>query len=321
MTAPGGVVPVPSHLPEALRLALAFERESRGLPEGPWLSPAILDMIEALRKGEVTHGFLLVGPSDEAVGLSVTGPPSETGTTVHPYLADGFRTPATLATFLDAIDRLQPVRVVYEPIIGVPATSVDPVLTARGFRRIVRADMTIADAVPLPVVPEDPEFPARRLTPEDGPALARLLARAYRDNAADRALFQRWLDPDEDAQRSVAEMLGRGLGTWRSDASFGVPVPGGLASATLVHDFHGPLVSEVMTDPAWRRRGFARRLLIESVRAVRSAGLGAPRLVVTLGNDRAHALYRSLGFVENPEAQGGVWIRPSAVPVGPVTPR
>ena len=190
-----------------------------------------------------------------------------------------------------------------------------------GSARVVRADMVIAEDVVLAGHDRRPGAPIRRLTAEDAPGIARLMARAYRGQRRGPDLFQRWRDPEEDARRSVTELLGTGLGTWRSDASFGVTAPGGLAAATLVHDFHGPLISEVMTDPASRRRGLARRLLIRSVAAVREAGLGAPRLVVTLGNTRAHALYRSLGFVENPDAQGAVWIRPVVstrpAPTGP----
>jgi len=310
VTEAGAAVALAAHPSEALRLGLEFARAGRDLPEAGWLAPMIAERLEALRRGEPVEGFLWVGPSDEAVGIALASPVAETGITVHPYLADGFRNAAALGAFLDAMERQCRVRGVFEPIVGVLGPARDALLQARGFHRIVRADMVFPDPTAVPDVPDDDRFPLRPLTREDGPALAALMARAYSDTPDDRALFQRWRDPAEDARRNLEEMLGTGLGTWRSDASFGVPVPGGLAAATLVHDFHGPLISEVMTDPDWRRRGFARRLLARSVGAVRAAGLGAPRLVVTLGNRRALPLYRSFGFVENPEAQGAVWIRP-----------
>ncbi len=83
---------------------------------------------------------------------------------------------------------------------------------------------------------------------------------------------------------------------------------GRLVAATLVNELHGPLLSEVMVDPAWRRRGFARRLVARSIAAVRALALGPLRLVVTVGNDRAEPLYRSVGFVPTP-VRGTIWLR------------
>jgi ribosomal protein S18 acetylase RimI-like enzyme len=319
VTASGRVVPIASHSPEALRLLLDFEREARRVPGIEWLAPDLAERAAAMRRGESVDGFLLVGPSDEAVGIALGGTEAETGIVIHPYLAEGFRTAATLDAFLRALGTERPVRVVHEPIFGVPEGELTALLGGLGFHRIVRADMGFAAERPLPEVPDDPNFPLRALSAEDAPALARLMARSYDDNLDDRALFQRWRDPAEDARRSIGEILGAGLGTWRPDASFGVPVPGGLAAATIVNDLGGPLISEVMTDPDWRRRGFARRSLRASVAAVRSAGLGAPRLVVNLGNHRAHRLYESFGFVVDPRFVGGLWVRPSALaaPPGP----
>jgi ribosomal protein S18 acetylase RimI-like enzyme len=317
MTATGAAVALSAYPSEAIRMAVEFERAVRATPEGSWLAPVLAERLDALRAGEPVDGFLWVGPSDEAVGLALTGPPSEAGITVQPYLADGYRTAATLTSFVRAIEPHQPVRVIYEPVVGVSDADLGDRLGHLGFRRIVRVDMGFEDGTSIPDVPDDGALPSRPLTASDAPALAKLMARSYADNLDDRTLFQRWRDPEEDALHAVDEMLGEGLGVWRHDASFGVPVADGLASATLVHDFHGPLISEVMTDPAWRRRGLARRLLLRSVAAVRTAGLGAPRLVVTLENRRAHALYRSLGFTERPDAKGAAWIRPPP-PVGPI---
>ncbi len=54
----------------------------------------------------------------------------------------------------------------------------------------------------------------------------------------------------------------------------------------------------VATHPAWRRRGLARRLLTEALRAAAADGAVAALLEVRRSNVEAMGLYRALGFVE-----------------------
>ncbi|MCI4340565.1 MAG: GNAT family N-acetyltransferase, partial [Thermoplasmata archaeon] len=124
----------------------------------------------------------------------------------------------------------------------------------------------------------------------------------------DRWLFAQSLDAARDADAAADDLLGDGVGRWRPDASFGIEIEGRLVAATLVNELLGALLSEVMVDPAWRRRGLARRLIARSIAAVRSLGLGPLRLVVTVGNDRAEPLYRSMGFQPTP-VRGTLWLR------------
>jgi GNAT superfamily N-acetyltransferase len=73
----------------------------------------------------------------------------------------------------------------------------------------------------------------------------------------------------------------------------GVPV-----SATLVtHWQHRPLVAFTMTHPDHKGKGLAQACMASAMQALFAAGEFELRLVVTLENSPAVALYRSLGFV------------------------
>ncbi len=71
-----------------------------------------------------------------------------------------------------------------------------------------------------------------------------------------------------------------------------------LVSATLVTRWRdSPFIAFSMTDPLFKRRGLARACLISSTNKLAAAGERELRLVVTLANEPAMALYESLGFV------------------------
>ena len=58
-----------------------------------------------------------------------------------------------------------------------------------------------------------------------------------------------------------------------------------------------PSILELMVDPACRRRGVARALLVECLGVVSESGEKAVGLRVAADNSAAVALYSSLGFV------------------------
>jgi ribosomal protein S18 acetylase RimI-like enzyme len=69
-----------------------------------------------------------------------------------------------------------------------------------------------------------------------------------------------------------------------------------LGFATVVVEEDGQLdLEDLFVDPQCRRRGIARRLILDAVRTAREAG--HQRLSVT-GNPHALAFYRAVGFVE-----------------------
>jgi len=319
----GTLVEARSAVAETMRLLDAQEREAEDLPPllRDWLRGGVRERRDQVRAGAFT-GALWIGPKDEAVALAGWSLPAQVGRHADLFLLPGFRHPSSITAFVRAVDDLGPGRIlgIAEPVLGVAPEALTAALAPLGFSRVLRTDMVYPPDRPLP--PRD-ALPAgatlRALTATDEPAIAGLVALAYDDTPVDRALFVRYLDPKEDARVSASDLLHGGVGSWRADASFGVWVGDSLVAATLVNLYHGPLITEVMVHPDHRRRGYARRLVGESLRAVRERALGTPRLVVTGGNDRARPLYRSLGFVEVRETEGGVWLRPwgGGAPLGP----
>ncbi|MCI4360624.1 MAG: GNAT family N-acetyltransferase [Thermoplasmata archaeon] len=293
---------------ETLRLLDEQENDlDRQDPMTGWIRSGLNRLKERVRSGQI-DGVLWIGPKDEAVGLATWPMPAGAGRRVSAYLASGYRTPAALAAFLRALDGQGPVRSVYGPVLGVPDEAVGAALSPAGFLAVVRGDMTYPETSPTPAVSPIGGHASRSLDAADQGRIAGLLERAYSDTPIDRWLFAQSTDASRDAEQSAADLLGTGVGRWVPGASFGVEVKGRLVAATLVHELDGPLLSEVMVDPAWRRRGFARHLVARSIHAVRRLGLGTLRLVVTWGNDRAQPLYRSVGFVDSP-IRGTIWLR------------
>jgi len=308
----GAIVAAVTAPSEALRLVEELEGAlDPDSPLTPWMRTAAGKLKERIRDG-VVEGGLWIGPKDEAVGLATWSLPAGAGRHAVVFLADGYRTGAALAAFVRALDRFGPLRSVDGPIPGLSDREVGAALAPLGFHPIERGDMVFPATAPVPLLPEPAEFPSRPLGLADESRLARLIERAYA-RTPDRWLFAQ--TPAEDfGDLAASELLGTGVGVWRPEASFGIEVAGALVAATLVNELDGPLLSEVMVDPAWRRRGFARRLVARSISAVRSLGLGPLRLVVRIGNDRAEPLYRSIGFVASP-VRGTLWLRlPEAAP-------
>jgi ribosomal protein S18 acetylase RimI-like enzyme len=101
----------------------------------------------------------------------------------------------------------------------------------------------------------------------------------------------------EEWRGYVAGLLKGDSGRFMPDASYVVLEADRIVAAILVTHWMGmPLVAELGVAKDRRGRGFGRGLVEASMG--RLAGLDEPRiaLYVTLGNDPAVALYRSLGF-------------------------
>lgn len=131
----------------------------------------------------------------------------------------------------------------------------------------------------------------RAFAPSDIPALGQLMYRAYLDT----------IDYDgESLEQSVAEIVKT------VEGEYGQFVPscsrvavreGHLASATLITRFEDrPFVAFTFTDPALSGRGLARSCMQEAMAELFRQGERELRLVVTLANAPAVALYTRLGF-------------------------
>ncbi|MCI4317077.1 MAG: GNAT family N-acetyltransferase, partial [Thermoplasmata archaeon] len=284
------------------------------------LTWARIDAARARVRDGTFLGSLWVGPKDEAVGLASWDTPTELGRRITLYLAEGYRNAGAVRTFLARVISSEPGSPVLS--IGDQIPQVDPavqaeVLSPLGFFLVRRADMTFPADRAIPDEPPAALPPMRNLAASDEEAIAQLMARAYDDNPTEQALFAGRRDPLEDARDGAHMFLGEGLGEWLPSASFGVEENGRLIAATVVNDFHGPLLTEVMVEPAARRRGLATRLTRASVRAVRKRGIALLRLVVTTRNERAFRLYRATGWEVVPGSEGGVWLNLPAFGVPP----
>ncbi len=164
---------------------------------------------------------------------------------------------------------------------------------ALGFRRLfARMRMEAATRrLPVPSVPLKP--------PEEAeiPGLARFFMDAYAGHV--EQTFGMHLGSEEDWRGYITGILRGETGRFMPDASF-VAIEGTrLVGAVLASHWMGsPLVAELGVAPDRRRRGIARALLAAT--STRLASLDEPRwsLYVTLGNDAAITLYRTLGFAQ-----------------------
>jgi ribosomal protein S18 acetylase RimI-like enzyme len=155
-----------------------------------------------------------------------------------------------------------------------------------------RRRMTVSlspDGTPAPLLAG-----ARRLDPDtDREAVARLFINAYRGTVDDEG------ETEEDALAVVDQLLAGEFGAFDAGASEVVERDGVLAAATLLTDFDGgPFVAFSMTDPAHQRQGLGRAGLMRAMAALAARGETRLDLVVTAANDRAVALYESLGFAD-----------------------
>ncbi len=303
------LLPAAPHLPEALRVLdeVADELRRRG---DPLEAESLLDGAGALRAG-VVEGRLWVGPKDEAIAVAFWPPPGELGRDVRLVIAPGFRAPGPIARLIARLDTEGADPIARCRLVGVPTglAGLAGSLAPLGFVARERIDLVYPPEQPLP--PVRPASGIRPLAPGDEPAVARLLERAYADLPEERALFAERRDPAADARTAAAGLLHDGLAPWWADASFGIDGPEGLAAATLVHDLNGPLLTEVMTDPGVRGRGYASALIARSLAAIRARRAASPpRLVVSWANAPARRLYLALGFVPVEATRGVRWVRP-----------
>lgn len=309
-------VPLTQARAEALRL-LGELAGAMNASHGPEAGAATQVLADGVRAGELP-GLLWVGPKDEAVGLAWWEPPSEAGRRAGLYLAEGYRTEAAFRGLLDVVEAFPgpPLVEVSDQVPGFPPLLRARVLSDRGFRAVSRIDLAWPVDREIALPPRLERGVVRSLRASDEEALATLLDRAYSDNPIDRALFRQRRDSRADARDAVHLLLAGELGPWIASASFGVEEDARLVAATLVNDYKGALITEVMVDPSARRRGLATRLLLHTLADLRRLGRADIRLVVTLSNEPAYRLYTSLGFRPLPTTEGSTWLHVGRLGLG-----
>lgn len=146
----------------------------------------------------------------------------------------------------------------------------------------------VADLSRLPPMPP---VQCRAPGPDDVEALARLMLAAYRGTVDYEG---------EDEAQSLVEIrktMAGEYGAFDGACSRVVDGDDGLVSAALLTRWRErPFVAFSMTDPRFARMGYARAALVSAMHALSAAGETEVSLVVTVANEPAVALYRSLGF-------------------------
>jgi GNAT superfamily N-acetyltransferase len=141
-------------------------------------------------------------------------------------------------------------------------------------------------------MPDDAEQPPviRTAIATDLPELQRVYAAASLSNPGDA--------PQLRAHPEYLVFSGEGIAAGRTRVAVAGPRREGqlVGFATVVVDPDGGLeLEDLFVDPAWHRRGVARRLVADIVSTARAAG---HRQLSVIGNPHALAFYRAVGFVE-----------------------
>lgn len=151
-------------------------------------------------------------------------------------------------------------------------------------RPFMRAQLQPLEAVADPAI--------RRPEHRDIPALGELMLNAYRGT----------IDYEgEDLPECLSEIekTFRGeYGPFVAECSQVYEQAGTLLACVLVTRWENrPFIAFTMTERAAMRRGLARKCMVCAMSALQQAGECELRLVVTLANEPAVNLYKSLGFV------------------------
>lgn len=297
--------------------SVALLREAllaRGPPEEsarPWRSA----LEDAVARG-TAHGFLF-REDGSSVGLAVWDPTSPIGATVEvAYLAEGARGPGGYRALFRAIGESSG-GIAFAPggLAGLSDADEQQLMRGLGFGRFARSEMRLPPEAEVPSPSSDPDRPFRTFRPTDEVSIVSLHRRAY-DGQFDQYLFLADRDPDRDAESAVRELLAGRWGEflpWASPIADGDDGPSG--AVLVVRAPYGPLIADVIVDPALQGRGIGRRLLVESIRSLRARRESVIVLNVTEGNGRAVRLYEALGFVRSIGPSYG-WYSRARIPVG-----
>lgn len=119
------------------------------------------------------------------------------------------------------------------------------------------------------------------------------------------ALLERRCFSDPWSETSVAGELTNPLSLWLV-ALAGSAVVGYVGSQTVLDEAD---VMNVAVDPAYRRQGVGKGLMLALMAALRQAGVRTLALEVRASNEAAQALYKNLGF-EQAGRRPGYYARP-----------
>jgi putative acetyltransferase len=231
------------------------------------------------------------------------------------YLDPARRSVESLLAMLDAFEADDPLRgpafLVPDDLPGILWEAQGPTFEAADRVHFDHVRVTFPPDAEVPAAPLGRAWRIRHPTPEDGPALIQIASRAYRDYPG--RLAWTTLDLERDITDYYARVLPQ-LHQTLPSATFVAEVGGGVRGNVVVsRKASGPYIDSIQVDPRWHGRGLGRALLVHALAALRAE---APRDPIDLTylrqNERAGALYRSVGFVPAAEprvAWAGYWAR------------
>ena len=135
--------------------------------------------------------------------------------------------------------------------------------------------------------------------PEEGEVLGltRFLMDVYEGHM--EQAFGMHVGPEEEWRGYVGGLFKGDSGQYMPDASYVALEAGRIVGAVLITHWMGaPLVAELGVSKDRRGKGLGRALLEVAMSRLAARGEERLALYVTVGNDSAVALYRSLGFVQ-----------------------
>ena len=131
----------------------------------------------------------------------------------------------------------------------------------------------------------------RSVSPADDQALATLMLSAFKGTIDYEG------EDQDDALSEVQSTLDGSHGPFLENFSHVVVRDGKLASSVLITRWcDDPFVAFTMTGAPYKRSGLAKQGMLRAMGLLHSAGESQLRLLVTVANQEAVALYRSLGF-------------------------
>jgi len=277
----------------------------------------VLSALDELVASGAASGQLFTA-GGEVVGIALWEPPMPVGRFVLVvYLEPEFATVEGYRSALGEIERVAgPIAFIARPLAGISAEDETGLMEALGFARFGRSEMRYPPALAPPSPSVLPGLALRPPTARDRPALYGLHQAAY-DGGLDRYLFVTHLDPVRDAERAVDDVFAGRHGELLVGASIVAEERGDVLGACLVvRASYGPLIVDVMVDPARQGRGLGRAMVAEAVRRLRLAGETVVALNVTEGNVAANRAYSKVGFVRTIGPQWG-WFARGRIPVRP----
>ncbi len=191
------------------------------------------------------------------------------------------------------------------------ASGVEPLFAQAGF--VGRARHYLVRRLAEPAEIPRHGFHLRSLRRDELDVAARIIHRSH-EGSLDAALNLTYATPS--SCRSFVDTLVHRSGCGRFDAKASLVAEEagavvGVVLASLLSRTNGH-VCQVSVSPGAQGRGLGRLLVAAALAAFGRQGLSTASLSVTVGNERAHSLYKRMGFRLRREFTAHVWARPPA---------